>query len=69
MPRIRHGKDRRSKESSYRFRLLHGQHQSSRLQSERTPKLGDCAIGDFQEMVMGNYQQGLAPTDDPGPPN
>jgi hypothetical protein len=40
--------------------LLHGQHQSSRLQGERTPKLGDCAIGDFQEMVMGNYHQGSA---------
>jgi hypothetical protein len=34
------------------------------LQGERTPKLGDCAIGDFQEMVMGNYHQGRAPNDD-----
>jgi hypothetical protein len=25
---------------------------------QQTWKLGDCAIGDFHEMVKGNYQQG-----------
>jgi hypothetical protein len=31
------------------------------MKAERTRKLGDCAIRDFQEMVMGNYQQGRTP--------
>jgi len=40
-----------------------GSAQSSGFQKQRKPEPCDCAIGDFQEMVKGNYRQGQLFTD------